>query len=778
VSGALVPSLSPQPDQELRRRRIGVIVSAVVVFLLLLVVLSQNAFNLKFLQPETSQQTLLLVALSALIFLLLVALSFVLVRNVAKVYAERRLGMLGARFRTRMVLGALALSLTPVIFLFLFAFGLMNRSIERWFSRPVEELREDSDRVAALLTSYARDNAKAEADGIALAPQTQFAFRTGNYAGIDDVLRQHQPSLQGGFAIAVLDDFAIASVHAPEPWATLRSKLPPEAIGQPAPATDSSIPKGPGKLLAGEHYQPFHMNGSDFALGVSSVAPNGRIIVAVPLPADFSPTLAHIEESQRKYYELAQQRKAVRRTYIGYLLLITVIVLFAATWLALFVSKLATRPVTALAAATQEISRGHLNYRVDMTAADEFGELVTSFNQMAAELEASRTRIEDSSRELAGANTALDQRRRYMETILESIPTGVLSLDAARRVTRTNDALLRMFTPRYSGPGSTQPLPCFSEGSTLTELFSAEVAQDLELMTRKADRMGMVAAQMEIVTKGAKFTVAVTVASLSHQRQRLGYVIVFEDLSDLLRAQKQSAWREVARRVAHEIKNPLTPIALSAERILRHLERGQSPDEESLQVISSCATTIGDAVETVRTLVDEFSAMARFPTSQPQPADANSIVDGALTMFEGRLDGIRLERHLAADLPPIMADPEAMKRVVANLVDNAADAMQDALVREIHVSTALVENRDAVEIVVTDTGHGVTPDQKEKLFLPYFSTKKRGTGLGLAIVSRILEEHHGAIRVEDNYPVGARFVVELPVAPRSNEQPASQEAHA
>jgi len=258
----------------------------------------------------------------------------------------------------------------------------------------------------------------------------------------------------------------------------------------------------------------------------------------------------------------------------------------------------------------------------------------------------------------------------------------------------------------------------------------------------------------------------VTVATLRHQGERSGYVIVFEDLSDLLRAQKQAAWREVARRVAHEIKNPLTPIALSAERIRRHLERAPV-DRGSLNVVRSCADTIASAVDTVRRLVDEFSSLAAFPVSKPQPADINALIENALTMFNGRLDGIGLHKSFAPDLPKVLADAEAMKRAIANLVDNAAEALHDSLVREIEISTALVASRDAVEITIADSGHGVTRELKEKLFLPYFSTKKRGTGLGLAIVNRIVEEHHGSIRIEENEPSGARFIVELPVVPES-----------
>jgi nitrogen fixation/metabolism regulation signal transduction histidine kinase len=276
---------------------------------------------------------------------------------------------------------------------------------------------------------------------------------------------------------------------------------------------------------------------------------------------------------------------------------------------------------------------------------------------------------------------------------------------------------------------------------------------------------------MELATSRVNLNVAVTVASLDpptqtsrNGRHRAGYVVVLEDLTDLLRAQKQTAWREVARRIAHEIKNPLTPLSLSAERIRRHLERPTPPDAASLSVIRQCAMTINSSVETVRKLVDEFSTLARFPASKPQPSDINAIVNEALLLFDGRLDDIQVQRFLAPDLPMVQADPEAIKRAVANLVDNAAEALHDSLLKQIVISTELTDGRDSVEVVVADTGHGVTPDVKEKLFLPYFSTKRRGTGLGLAIVSRIVEDHRGTIRVEENTPLGARFIVELPLA--------------
>jgi two-component system nitrogen regulation sensor histidine kinase NtrY len=744
------PTRAPEATSS---RKKAIILLTIGIFLLFGILLSQSSFDLPFLNPDTNQQLLFFAALSALIFLLFVALTFVLARNLLKLFAERRLGVLGSKFRTRLVVTGLLLSFLPVIVMFWFAYGLMNRSIDKWFSRPVEEVREDTAAMASLLSKYAAQNARAEAESIAAAPETQYAFAGHSFSTVMNEFRRHESTLQGGFALAIEDGNAEASSGAPAPWPLLKAKIPLERLTTDAPVQ-------------------LNWDRTDYMLGSARVGDRGLILVAMPLPQKFSETVRQVEASQKRYFELAAQRRLVRRTYMGLLLLLTVMVLFATTWLALFLSKLVTRPVVALAEATQEISRGRLDYRVEVRAADEIGDLVRSFNRMAEDLEASRRQIDASSRDLSAANVALEQRRRHIETILESIPTGVLSLDAGRRITHVNHALLRIFNPTGAETGAPKVLI----GATLGDVFPQEILEDLESLLRRADRMSTTTTQMEMVVQRAKLNVAVTVATLQHDGQSLGYVLVFEDLSDLLKAQKQAAWREVARRVAHEIKNPLTPIALSAERIRRYLERGTRLDASSLKVLDGCAETIAGAVETVRTLVDEFSTLARFPTAKPQPANINSIVESALAMFNGRLDNISVQTFLAPDLPRVMADGEAIKRALANLVDNAAEAMQGSLLREIQISTALVASRDAVEITVADTGHGVTQELKERLFLPYFSTKKRGRGLGLAIVSRIIEDHHGSIRVEENQPVGTRFVVELPVASETVTSPSIQHA--
>ena len=746
-----MPSVTP-PNRTKKNRTPAVIALSIVTFLLFAVIFAQATFKLTILDPDTSEETLIFAALSALIFLLFVALVFVLIRTLLRLYGERKTGVLGSKFRSRMVMGALLLSLGPVIFLFMFSYGLMNRSVERWFSRPVEDVQYRTSTIAGLLTDYATANARAEAERLVATPAAQKSFQTGNFSFIMDEFRHSEITLQGGFAFALEDDRAEATFHSPEPWPLVRDRLP----------LDSS---------AGQ-VKPFDIGGVLYVLGQANVGQSGRILVAMPLPANYSAMLREIEKSQQQYDNLRKQRRRLRRVYLGYLLFLTVGVLFASLWLALFLSRMVTRPLVALAEATHEISGGRLDVRVDVAADSEIGLLVQSFNKMAEDLESGRSKIEASRRELAEANVELEHRTRHIETVLESIPSGVLSVDSSRVITRMNSAMLRLLRLE----GDVEP------AHSLRDLFSEEVIADLEHMLRRADRMGSTTSQMEITTARVNLNVAVTIATLdpplrTPMTPRLGYVMVFEDMSDVLRAQKQAAWREVARRVAHEIKNPLTPIALSAERIRRHLERGTPPDAASLAVIRSCSETIGSSIETVRTLVDEFSLLARFPASRPEPTDINNVIESALSMFNGRLDGIRVSKYFSEDLPPVMADAAAMKRAIANLVDNAAEAMHDALVKEIQISTSVADERDTVEIVIADTGHGVTPELKEKLFLPYFSTKKRGTGLGLAIVSRIVEDHHGSIRVEENRPVGARFTLELPVQPEMAASAAQSNAN-
>src|SRR6266478_2263862 len=445
-----------RPDGKTSRRKKAIILLTIGILLMFGLLLSQSSFDLPFLNPDTNQQLLSFAALSAVIFLLFVALTFVLARNLLKLFAERRLGVLGSKFRTRLVVAGLLLSFLPVIVMFWFAYGLMNRSIDKWFSRPVQEVRDDTRAMASLLATYAQQNAIAEASAIAHSSDTQHAFTTHNFSALESEFQRHEATLQGGFAVALLKGNEEASFRTPAPWATMRSKAALDQLSGPSPS-------------------PFMWQTTEYILGTAPVGDDGLILIAMPLPEKFSAAVKQLEASQNRYFDLYRQRRLLRRTYMSLLLLLTVLVLFSTTWLALFLSKLVTRPVAALAEATQEISRGRLDYRVEVHAADEIGDLVRSFNQMAEELETSRYQIDASSRELSIANTTLEQRRRHIETILESIPTGVLSLDAHSRITHVNHALLRMFDP--AGRVEIEDLGMIDR--QLNAVFPPDVVEDL-----------------------------------------------------------------------------------------------------------------------------------------------------------------------------------------------------------------------------------------------------------------------------------------------------------
>jgi nitrogen fixation/metabolism regulation signal transduction histidine kinase len=424
----------------------------------------------------------------------------------------------------------------------------------------------------------------------------------------------------------------------------------------------------------------------------------------------------------------------------------------------------------------EAIAAGDYAHRVKGSATEELGELVRSFNHMAADLEGSRRAVEESTVQLSVANAALEARRGELETMLETIPNGVATLDSEGRIVLANRALVEMMDPGGQNPFL---------GHTIQEVFPAEIVEVLDRLIKRSHRMGSASSELEVATPGNKFggtlnllaTVALLETPMGNdriRREHRGYVIVLENATELLRAQKQSAWKEVARRVAHEIKNPLTPISLSAEQIRRHIDRlastleAQGVESTSPGVIRRSSEVISSSVESMRSLVDQFSALAEFPTAQPRPADLNTIIENSLAMFAGRMQSIKVVRRMGDKLPLVMADPEALKRALGNLIDNAAEAMQSSLLRELRITTCLLEN-GMVELTIADTGSGLTDEMRERLFLPYFSTKQRGTGLGLAIAGKIIQEHQGTIRAEKNVPAGAKFIIELRTAVAEGE---------
>jgi PAS domain S-box-containing protein len=463
------------------------------------------------------------------------------------------------------------------------------------------------------------------------------------------------------------------------------------------------------------------------------------LVLAARIPVDLAAKQREIRRHISEYDQLTANRKATRTTYLLLLALITLFILFVATWIALFLARQISVPISALLQASEQVRGGNLGYRIRVQAIDELAGLVRSFNEMTRDLET-------NAREL-------ESRRRFIEAILENIPTGVVSVSSDGEIQMVNRALARIF-PSEQVKGATR----------VEHLFPPDDAAEIRYLMNRARRTGVASRQFDFKRDQQSLHLSVTVSALE-DKANSGFVVVIEDTGDMLRAQKTAAWREVARRIAHELKNPLTPITLSAQRIVRQVERAAraegAPSREVTQILRECAGTISQEVESVKTLVDEFSQFARFPAAQPSPADLNEVVESALSVFAGRLDGIELEKDLEEGLPAVSIDREQFKRVVVNLVDNSAEAMLESLTKRLYVGTRAA-GTDGVELVVADTGCGISVEDKEKLFLPYFSTKGRGTGLGLAIVNHILSEHGAQIRVEDNHPAGVRFIVEIP----------------
>ena len=475
------------------------------------------------------------------------------------------------------------------------------------------------------------------------------------------------------------------------------------------------------------------------------------------MPQDFLQRYSEIDNETHTYLQQRGEVRTYKREILWALSLITLLLLYASTWVALFLSKQVTVPIQSLAEATQEIARGNFDHRITAQAHDELGTLVNSFNEMTAQLGEGRRQINEFTTHLQQAIEERERRRKMMEAILENIPTGVVSLDEHGAITRVNTAVADIFGERAQ------------RVHTLEELLGEDVARQVNQLMRRSLRLGAASRELEIPAPGRLVRAAVTVSSLGPRRSNPGFVVVFDDLTELLRAQKAAAWQEVAQRIAHEIKNPLTPIQLSAQRLTRYLDKtaaahanGGPTELESL--VAECAGLIGREVQALKSLVDEFSQFARFPSARLATADLNSIVEGALALFHDRLEGITIQREFAPSLPAVKVDAELLTRALTNLIDNAAESMEGAAIRLLTVLTKVDVSGDSVEIQVSDSGHGISPEDKHKLFLPQFSTKERGTGLGLAITSRIIAEHNGSIQVEDNYPTGARFRIRLPAA--------------
>lgn len=683
-------------------------------------------------RPENSTVTYVLWALSTCVVLGAVALGFLLFRNLLKLYIERRGNVVGSHLKTKLVIGVLTLSILPIAAHVVYSLELLNRNFDKWFSQPTigvfqsaQSLMEAaSAEMLADLERGAQRAAEAVAHGMAREEATLRALLQdagAHYVGI---------SGHGG-------ETTQATVDSDEEPPPVLARL----LEDPSAAGQSGV-------ALGWFYAAVPIRAAE--------AGSARLLVGRKIPASILQDQAFVQAQVAQWKQLEAARPVAWRNYMYMLALITIFTLFIAVWLAQFASRQITRPVKALLDATGELAGGHLDYRVQTAAIDELGSLVESFNSMGQALQAKTGQLERSNRDLARANAEIDERRQMIDAILESITPGVISVDENGKILKYNEAA-RSFAGK-------QPL---SSLDSVVEVLDEPQRSVFEHMFGSARRTGVATREFEGKRGGEPQHLSVTVSSLDSGQAQSGFVVVFEDNTELVRAQRSEAWQEVARRLAHEIKNPLTPVALAAGRIEVQMDRytAAKTDAERAAIrdtLESLTHTIDREVRSLNTLVSSFSDVARFPTIRPEANDINAVVRDAVGVFDGRLPGIDLRLITDPEVAQAEIDPPAFKRAIVNLIDNAAEVLQESWVKEIVVTSQGRPDSDAVEVIVADSGPGISAENKERLFLPYFSTKNRGSGLGLPIVRNVVEEHGGTIRVEDNQPAGTRFVIELP----------------
>jgi two-component system nitrogen regulation sensor histidine kinase NtrY len=733
----------PLFGRESGRKRNLVIITA---FLLLMGAASalRVAFRPAELPIASNLVVIALLNLNVIVLLLLLVLLF---RNLIKLWFERRQRLIGSRFKAKLVLAFLALALTPSALIFIIASNFINRSIEGWFKPQVERPLDQALTVAQTYYHNVETLSLRHARQLARVIQRDGLLGDERRADLATWLVDQLEQL-GLSAVTVWTRDAREVVHVTDP--VLRD-LPTRDINE-HPFR---------RALAGHDVTTVReLPSGDLIEAIAPIwtsrAPDrqvaGVVVVSAHVPERLEAKVRGISQAFKEYKQLRLLQNPIKFVYILLFLLMTLIVLFSSTWFGLYLARGITDPVAQLAEGTREVAAGNLAYKVQARADDEIGILVDSFNRMTDDLAESKRRLEEAYLDLQDKHTELEERRRYTETVLEAVTTGVVSFDPLGRVTTINRAAARMF-------GLGEPAVV---GRPVEDVFAGSDVRDVVNLVARTRRPRSGAAELELHLRRNRATLSL-LASATPLRgpdgEYAGAVVVFDDLTELLTAQRLAAWREVAQRIAHEIKNPLTPIQLSAQRLRRRLLR---PAADDAALVAECTGTIIQEVDALKRLVDEFSRFARMPAPVARPTDVRSVVESVVALYRESHPGLSLSTRHADPLPVIDVDPDHLKRAILNLVDNAVEAVTGG--GEVTVETASLAEPDRVRLTVSDTGSGISAEHKEKLFVPYFSTKVNGMGLGLPIVYEIVNEHGGTIRVEDNDPRGTRFVVELPLA--------------
>ena len=739
---------------KLKKRSAPFFLGALVLLLLTFLVLLQSSNVWKNLSVDSASDTLLLYALSSLNFIALVIFAFILVRNLVKLSRERRALELGSKIKTRLLMYFFAISILPIVAMAVFSYLYMNRALDRWFTNIPGDVIVEAQKVQKQ----------------SIEDQTLELNKTAKILAA--VLESKETGNQDLQKLVEAGNLTRLEVLSADGEILAESEINLDA--EQRIELENTL-----KFIRENNFsEPVLTDGKSFDAAAANFS-DGRMLIVVPDLRPENNVSQRFENSLVKFEELKQKAETVRQLGLSILGFLTFMLIFASSWTAFYIARGLTVPIKSLAEGANEIARGNFTHRVDVLAEDELALLVSTFNQMSAKLE-------ENSREIS-------ERRKYIETVLQSLSTGVISFDGKNRVTTINQAAIEMLKLETAD----------FAGFELKQIVSEENRIILERLLNRAKRIRQASEQTVLrrehadgsaVQTGETLSVALTATALpeTSEAETSGVVLVIEDLSELIAAQRASAWQEVARRMAHEIKNPLTPIQLSAERIAKRFALEVQNQESKVQgprskvqsflqvfnpkseiqnqkskiqkVIDESTETILREVNSLKSMVDEFSRYARLPDAHLESGNLNEVVEQSIALYDDRFADVRIELDLAEDLPNALYDDEQMRRVFVNLIDNAIEAFDETQTnKQISIRTFFDAARDLIVAEISDNGSGIPPSDFQKLFQPYFSTKGRGTGLGLAIVQRIISEHHGKIRAANNSTKGAKFIVELPI---------------
>ena len=736
-----IPHISA--EERKRRKREVILIPAIITLVALLTFIENRVIHFGADIPVSN--TILMFILININLLLLVLLIFLVFRNLVKLLYDRKRKVMGAKLRSRLVVAFIALTLLPTIVLFFFSINFITTSIEFWFNVPVEQALENSLLVGRQLYKDTEEKNRVSLKRISNEVKKKNLLAPEEGKPLSNYIQVVQRILNL-YAVEIYDvnsnrlTFTVASELEKELFEVvsadnLQKDMGPKGVR----AITETIPAG--ELIRTIGTIPF---------GVHRTKAEAFVVLNDLISPDLSEKMASISRGFEEYQQIKLLKKPIQITYYIALSIVALLVVFCAVWFGFYMAKTITIPIMELAEGTRKVAEGDLSFSIGLVADDEIGSLVDSFNKMTRDLRSGREQLELSARMLREQNVEIEERRQYMEIVLKNVSAGVITLDTNGFISTINKSAEKMLDLK-SKDMLNKSYKEFLSGQNLD--FAREIMENL-----KNPRGEAIEFPFRLTVKGRPRSLLVNVNALKDDagHHMMGMVMVFDDLTELEKAQRMAAWREVARRIAHEVKNPLTPITLSAQRLKRRYTKLINEP-----VFEECIKMIIDHVDLIRNLVNEFSSFARFPTANPEPCDLPPIIEETIALYKEGHQNVTFKISIADDIPILNLDRQQIKQAMINLVDNAIAAIKNRG----NVFIALTHDPilNMVRIEVSDNGTGISDENKTRLFEPNFSTKKSGMGLGLTIVSSIVADHRGMIRIQDNRPRGAKFVIELPV---------------